>query len=386
EAEVDFGEVWCYLDGALTKCWMFVMRLSASGKGVHRIYATQAQEAFFDGHDEAFSAFNGVPTRIRYDNLKPAVARVLQGRNRDENERFIALRSHFGFDSWFCIPGIEGSHEKGGVEGEIGRFRRTHLVPVPAAVDLAALNEACRAGDAADDRRRIGTRSTTVTEDFAAEAGYLRALPAERFDTARYLPAVRVDTKARVCVRQCHYSVPARLAGRTLSARLGATFVEVLEGSRTVARHTRLVHRGESHLELDHYLEVLFHKPGAMAGSVALAQARAAGVFSATHDAYWAEARRQLGDGAGTRALCEVLLLHRRLPAGAVTSGITGALAVDSVDPKVVGIEARRAADGHSGDAEIIPIGTAAAADSPAPPPLEPYDALLGRGDEEVAG
>ena len=37
----------------------------------------------------------------------------------------------YGYDSFFCAPGIEGAHEKGGVEGEIGRFRRRHLTPVP---------------------------------------------------------------------------------------------------------------------------------------------------------------------------------------------------------------------------------------------------------------
>ena len=47
----------------------------------------------------------------------------------------------YGFDSFFCRPGIEGAHEKGGVEGEIGRFRRRHLVPVPKVASLAALNE-----------------------------------------------------------------------------------------------------------------------------------------------------------------------------------------------------------------------------------------------------
>lgn len=383
EAEVDFGEIWCWLEGTLTKCWMFVMRLSASGKAVHRIYATQAQEAFFDGHDQAFAAFGGCVRRVRYDNLKPAVARVLQGRNREENERFIALRSHYGFESWFCIPGKDGAHEKGGVEGEIGRFRRNHLVPVPLSADLAELNELCRAGDIADDARRIGTRASTVGEDFAAEAAHLMALPLEDFDTARYLPAVRVDTKARVCVRQCHYSVPARLAGRTLSARLGATFVEIKDGSRVVAHHARLVHRGESSLVLDHYLEVLFHKPGALPGSLALAQAREAGAFSATHDAYWAEARRRLGDGAGTRALCEVLLLHRRLPTDAVVAAMNAALGAGVIDPKVVAVEARRAAEGGRPEAVVVPIGAAVESARPAPG-LDAYDELLEA--EEVAG
>jgi transposase len=384
EAEVDFGELWCWLEGTLTKCWMFVMRLSASGKGVHRIYATQAQEAFFDGHVEAFTEFAGVPRRVRYDNLRPAVTRVLKGRNREENERFITLRSHFGFDSFFCVPGIDGAHEKGGVEGEVGRFRRAHLVPVPVSADLAGLNELCRAGDMADDARRIGARPATVGEDFAVERPTLLELPVEPFDPARWLPVVRVDTKARVCIRQCFYSVPARLSGRNLAARLGATSVEVLDGRAVVARHVRLVHRGEQHLELDHYLEVLFHKPGALPGSVALAQARAAGAFTPGHDAFWAEARRRLGDGAGTRALCEVLLLHRRLAASAVVAGMAAALAAGSVDAKVVAVEARRAADTRPGT--VTPIGDAKGGGERAAPELGAYDGLLGDGPEEVAG
>ncbi len=50
EAEVDFGQVHFSLDGALVPAWMFVMRLSASGKGFHRVYFNQAQEVFRDGH------------------------------------------------------------------------------------------------------------------------------------------------------------------------------------------------------------------------------------------------------------------------------------------------------------------------------------------------
>jgi hypothetical protein len=383
EAEVDFGQISFFLGGVLSEGWMFVMRLSASGRGFHRIYLNQAQQAFADGHVRAFEHFGGSPARIRYDNLKPAVAKVLKGRDRQEAERFVALRSHYGFDSFFCIPGKEGAHEKGGVELEVGRFRRAHLVPVPRGEDIEELNEACRAGDRADDARRIGARRTTVGEDFAAEAPHLLALPAEPFDAARHLDA-RVDTKARICVRQAHYSVPARLAGRTLRVRLGATVVEAYDGGRLVARHTRSVHRGEQTLVLDHYLEVLVHKPGALPGSVALAQARAAGAFGATHEAFWAEARRRLGDGAGTRALCEVLLLHRRLAADAVVAGMAAALAVGSVDPKVVAVEARRVADARP-PAPVVPIGDAARYDRPAPA-LGAYDGLLGEGGEEVAG
>src|SRR6266545_3901224 len=123
EAEVDFGEFYATIAGVWIKLWMFVMRLSHSGRAFHVAFATQAQEAFLQGHVLAFAHFGAVPARIRYDNLKPAVVRVLRGRDRTESERFIALRSHYGFDSFFCRPGKDGAHEKGGVESEIGRCR-----------------------------------------------------------------------------------------------------------------------------------------------------------------------------------------------------------------------------------------------------------------------
>jgi len=99
EAQVDFGEAIVFLAGEPIKCWMFVMRLSCSGKAFHVAFGTQAQEAFFEGHALAFAHFRGVPALVKYDNLKPAVIRVLKGRDRVETGRFIALRSHYEPDS-----------------------------------------------------------------------------------------------------------------------------------------------------------------------------------------------------------------------------------------------------------------------------------------------
>ncbi len=45
-----------------------------------------------------------------------------------ESERFVAFRSHYGFDSFYCRPGKVGAYEKGRVEGDIGYARRNHLV------------------------------------------------------------------------------------------------------------------------------------------------------------------------------------------------------------------------------------------------------------------
>jgi hypothetical protein len=50
-----------------------------------------------------------------------------------------------------------------------------------------------------------------------------------------------------------------------------------------VARHDRAVGRHVEVLCLDHYLEVLVTKPGALPGATALAQAKGRGVFTASH-------------------------------------------------------------------------------------------------------
>jgi transposase len=367
EAEVDFGLVTVELDGRDADCQLFAYRLSYSGLGVHRVYASCAQEALLEGHVTAFAVTGGVPrAHIRYDNLSPAVTRVMKGRTRKENARWLSFRSWYGFDAFYCEPGIGGAHEKGGVEGEIGRFRRRFLVPVPRVKSLADLNARLAEDDLRDARRHVGFRPNTVAADFAAEAPLLRPLPAGAFDTGTTLWP-KADRFARVSVGKCRYSVPARLIGKAVRVRLAASELTVFDGPRAVAVHPRLVASGAEHLVLDHYLEILARKPGALPGSVPLAQARADGSFTAAHEALWAQARRRLGDGAGTRALIEVLLLHRRLPAASVTAGIEAALRAGTCSPDVVAVEARR----HAAAAG------AAAEGPPAPPPRRSRAAVI---------
>jgi hypothetical protein len=52
-------------------------------------------------------------------------------RERVEADRWVAFRSHFDINAFHCQPGVTGGHEKGGVEGDIGRFPRNHWCPFP---------------------------------------------------------------------------------------------------------------------------------------------------------------------------------------------------------------------------------------------------------------
>ncbi|MFC9978152.1 IS21 family transposase [Spirillospora sp. NPDC127200] len=345
EAEVDFGEVWINLAGTMTKCYLFVLRLSYSGKAVHRVTASCGQEAFFEGHAHAFRVVGGVPTgKVRYDNLRAAVAKVSRGsRTRVESDRWVAFRSHYGIEAFYRLPGKEGVHEKGGVEGEVGRFRRNHLVPVPQVDSLAELNAMIAEWETEDDQRRIGSRVRTVAEDFAIEQPMLQPLSDQEFETGRVFHP-RVNRRSQVCVRMNYYSVPTRLIGRQVRVLLGADELVVFDGRTEVARHERLVARNQVRLELDHYLEILLRKPGALPGSTALEQARQAGKFTPVHDAWWAAVRKKHGDAEGTRALIEVLMLHRSMAHEHVVAGIATALQVGALSADVVAVEARKIA------------------------------------------
>src|SRR5215472_5045443 len=118
-----------------------------------------------------------------------------------------------------------------------------------------------------------------ASHDWAFERALLRPLPAEPFDTALTLTP-RADRYAQVMVRCNQYSVLARFIGHRVRVKLSASAVTVYDKNAVVARHQRAAGKGVKVLNLDHYLEILARKPGALPGATALVQARAAGRWS----------------------------------------------------------------------------------------------------------
>lgn len=86
DAQVDWGEGIAIIAGQRVTVQLFYMRLCYSRKLFMMAFPSQRQEAFFEGHVRAFHHFQGIPRRISYDNLKTAVKRILEGRNRQEQE------------------------------------------------------------------------------------------------------------------------------------------------------------------------------------------------------------------------------------------------------------------------------------------------------------
>jgi Integrase core domain/Mu transposase, C-terminal domain len=258
-AEVDFFEVLVDLDGTRRKAWLFLMRLMYSGRDFAWIYERQDQISFLDGHVRAFAHFEGVPSRIAYDNLRAAVVRILVGGERALTPRFAALASHYLVEPCFCRPS-EG-HDKGGVEARGKAVRRQALVPIPRAPTLAAINQALLArmdgrlamgGDVAGDT--IGTR-------FAADARSFRPLPLPF--VAEATTVATVSPRALVRLEGAVYSVPCRWAGLDLIARIGATTVTIVGRDSTPILHPRK-RFGQRSIDYRHYLPELARKPQAV--------------------------------------------------------------------------------------------------------------------------
>jgi len=118
EGEADWGTATAILAGEAVQLKFFCMRSKYSGKPFVRFYPCERQQAFFDGHVHAFAFYGGVFPVLIYDNLTVAVRKVLQGRDRIEQDSFARFKAYYSFESRFCNP--DSGNEKGGVEGLVG--------------------------------------------------------------------------------------------------------------------------------------------------------------------------------------------------------------------------------------------------------------------------
>lgn len=300
EGQVDWFEAVANLDGEPRKLQLFAMRSMASGDAFHRAYTNATQQALLEAHEYAFDYFGGVFRTLRYDNMTSVVKKILRGRQRVETDRIIAFRSHWGYQSEYCNPAK--GNEKGGVEGELGWYRRNCLVPVPEAKDLAALNEQLLAACVANRNRTMSGRTMTVGEASQYERALLSPLAEEGFPLEEILYPLLIDGKGRVKVKANWYSAPLS-PGLRVTAVVGPSVIEIKHDSKCAARHPRCYGRGHQILNLEHYLDVLEKKPGAMAGSTPLQQWRQAGRWPECLDRIWRQLEQRHGKSTGTREM-----------------------------------------------------------------------------------
>jgi hypothetical protein len=372
EAQVDWYEAYADLSSERTKLQVFSMRSMASGAAFHCAYLHATQQAFLEAHELAFAFFTGVFRRLRYDNLTAAVKKILRGYQREETARFVAFRSHWRFESEFCTPAE--AHEKGGIEGEVGYFRRNHWVPVPKATNIADLNLQLREACHQDEQRRIEGRDQSVGAALLVEREHLLPLVEEGMDLARTSFPV-VNGMGCVKVLTNAYSTPLK-AGTQVQAKVYASSVELWHDGGCVARHERCYGRQQQVLDLEHYLDVLSRKPGALAGSRPLEQQRLAGLWPECFDEIWQLLILRHGKQAGTKQMIELLKLAKGVGHDRLRQAIETALEIGCTDAAAVQ-HLMNAPDLNHRVCEDMDIGTLEQYHRPLPA-MNEYDQLLG--------
>ena len=313
QAAMDWTPATVLFKGEPTVDHIFLMELEHSNKRFCRAYPAEKQELLFDGHARAFEYYQKIPPKIRYDNLKTAVKRVLTGKKRDEQDAFIAFRSHYLFESDFCSVGR--AHEKGGVENLAGYAKRNFLTPLPDVESFEELNEYLLACCVREGPRTLQGKRLTIEEAFEEEKGSMRPLPPRPFECCRIV-AAKADSQSRVSFDANRYSVPTPYAYRKVTLKAFAWKVVIAHGDAAIARHERSYGKGDQILDPLHYLPLLERKPAGLDRGLPFRNWKVPEVFSRFRRALEARSPR------GTKHYIKILRLLERYEMGEVTGAL----------------------------------------------------------------
>ncbi|KUK52576.1 MAG: Integrase core domain-containing protein [Desulfotomaculum sp. 46_296] len=317
-AQCDWCEVTIILAEERILAQVFLLRLGNSRMPFVMVFPNQRQEAFFEGMRHAFSFWEGIPRSITFDNLKAAVYKVLQGKNRIEQNNFINFRSHYLFESRYCNPGR--GNEKGGVENLAGFVERNFFTPLPQADTWTEINN-CLLGRClqyAKTHQVPGTK-ISIEEAWQIEKKHLLPLPKRQFDCCR---RVEVEAAKNQLVRfeNNFYSVPGTWVGQRLSLKAYVYQVDIYSNRLIIASHRRSYEKGEELYNLDHYLETLYKKPGALEDAKPFKRAKLPDVYQKYLDVLKQHHRQP------EREFVQVLMFHRETSWETLTSAMKEAL------------------------------------------------------------
>jgi transposase len=263
--EVDFGHAVVRLAGQEQQVPFLAARLRFSGAMFLAVFPTERQDAFLLGQRWAFEFWGGVPRSIVYDNLKPAVAQLLRGHARQEQQAFRHFHSVYGYEAIFANP--HAGWEKGSVENLVGYARRTYFVPLPEAASFEELNGLLRRQCQADQQRVMAGRARSIADSLAEERPRLTPLPASPVEVGE-LREVVVRSTGRVRFESNDYSVPVRYVGWRLTFKADPFSIRLFGGAEAgadaVATHPRSYARGQVVEDFRHYVPLLLEKPFAV--------------------------------------------------------------------------------------------------------------------------
>jgi hypothetical protein len=218
---------------------------------------SESFESLSEGLQNALWELGGVPALHRTDRLTACVQPA--GGAETFKRRYQALLDHYALAAQAIRAGK--GNENGDVEQRHHRFK-------------AALNQALMLRGSRDFPGRDGY-ATFLKELFAQlnagrparlaqEVPLLRPLPPRRLEAFKRL-RLRVEAGSTVRVEGNVYSVPSRLIGEWVEARLYAERIEIFYAQKSVQEMPRLRGRNKHKVDYRHVIDWLVRKPGAFA-------------------------------------------------------------------------------------------------------------------------
>lgn len=209
------------------------------------------------GVQEAFWRLGGVTAELQTDQSSTATHQLRRGcRERGLNEEYLALCAHLQVEPRTIA--VKCPNQNGDVESAQGHLKRRlkqHLL-------LRGSRDFAQAGEYAAFVAKVCTGVNALRQQkVAEEMARLRPLPSTRFPEAHAL-TVRVSCYSTARVKNCAYSVPSRLIGAIVEARLTESEVSFHYRGDEVARYPRS-HGQEPRIDYRHVIESLVRKPGA---------------------------------------------------------------------------------------------------------------------------
>lgn len=255
QAQVDwahFGHV--EIGNARRPLMAFVMVLSYSRKIFLRFYLDARMANFLRGHEAAFTAWNGIPRVLLYDNLKSAVLE-----RRGDAIRFhptlLEFSAHYRFEP--RPVAVARGNEKGRVERSI-RYARDSFFAAREWKDLDDLNrqamEWCDGQTA--DRLCPEDRKQTVREVFACEQSTLISLPDNPYPTHER-EEVKIGKTPYARFDLNDYSVPHTHVRRIVTVCATLDTVSIMDGAATIATHRRSFDKGREIEDESHIAELV---------------------------------------------------------------------------------------------------------------------------------
>ena len=267
--EFDRGEAKIFIAGKLRT---FQQAVFTSAFGNYRysfLFPKQNTQCFQEVHALFFEHLGGVFRTIVYDNMKVVIGKFVGKYEKEATEGLLQLSMYYNFAFRFC--NIRAGNEKGHVERSVEYVRRRAFSAEDHFSSLEEANEhLLSVCEKLNRKPQRGNKNRSATELFEIEKEYLLpALP--KFECAK-LSDLRVDKYSTIIVDSCHYSVPENYTGKIITAKIYSSEIICFYDNEKICVHKKSYSFGEWIIKIEHYLQTLKRKPGAVRSSVALSQ------------------------------------------------------------------------------------------------------------------